>query len=63
MNLTQSDVKALSHAIDENYWYQMYLDNLPEWALLGDSEIVIDPQTSKEGTSSKFGLFWFIDDN
>jgi transmembrane 9 superfamily protein 3 len=36
--MTAADVDALTFAVQHNYWYQMYLDDLPLWALLGETD-------------------------
>eukprot|EP00053_Salpingoeca_punica_P013638 m.123412 g.123412 ORF g.123412 m.123412 type:complete len:590 (+) comp16249_c0_seq1:245-2014(+) len=36
IELDESRFKALQYAIKNHYWYQMYLDDLPMWALVGD---------------------------
>ncbi len=44
--LTEKAVASLTHAVDERYWYQMYIDDLPAWALIGESEV----STTDDGT-------------
>ncbi|KAL5250004.1 hypothetical protein ACHWQZ_G015923 [Mnemiopsis leidyi] len=34
--LTKKDNKLLMYAIKNHYWYQMYLDDLPIWAIVGE---------------------------
>ena len=34
--LNKKDVKLLTYAIKNHYWYQMYLDDLPIWAIVGE---------------------------
>jgi transmembrane 9 superfamily protein 3 len=36
VQLDESKFKALHYAVKHHYWYQMYLDDLPMWALVGD---------------------------
>ncbi|EGD77562.1 endomembrane protein emp70 [Salpingoeca rosetta] len=36
VELTEKKYKAFRYAIKNHYWYQMYLDDLPMWALVGD---------------------------
>eukprot|EP00659_Diplonema_papillatum_P017447 gene17447-26817_t len=33
--LTASEAKALESAVTDQYWYQLYIDDLPTWAALG----------------------------
>ncbi|KAI6215882.1 Transmembrane 9 superfamily member [Aphelenchoides besseyi] len=35
--MSAADVEALNFAVQHNYWYQMYMDDLPLWALLGET--------------------------
>lgn len=34
--LDKSKFKTFKYAVKHHYWYQMYLDDLPAWALVGD---------------------------
>ena len=34
--LSKKDNKLLVYAIKNHYWYQMYLDDLPIWAIVGE---------------------------
>eukprot|EP00045_Choanoeca_perplexa_P014031 m.162818 g.162818 ORF g.162818 m.162818 type:complete len:587 (+) comp16541_c0_seq1:165-1925(+) len=36
VDLTPKKYKAFAYAIKNHYWYQMYIDDLPMWALVGD---------------------------
>lgn len=36
VDLTEKKHKAFAYAIKNHYWYQMYIDDLPMWALVGD---------------------------
>ncbi|KAF7639878.1 Transmembrane 9 superfamily member [Meloidogyne graminicola] len=36
--LTRDDADAFVFAVEHNYWYQMYIDELPIWALVGEKE-------------------------
>lgn len=36
--LTPDDAEAFIFAVEHNYWYQMYIDELPIWALVGEKE-------------------------
>ncbi|KAI1715447.1 endomembrane protein 70 domain-containing protein [Ditylenchus destructor] len=36
--LTTTDATSLAFAVSHNYWYQMYIDDLPLWALVGEVE-------------------------
>merc|ERR1719210_3221358 len=36
MVLTAEKAKALSTMINDNYWYQLYIDDLPIWAFVGE---------------------------
>ncbi|KAL3100423.1 hypothetical protein niasHS_001726 [Heterodera schachtii] len=39
--LTPTDIDALIFAVEHNYWYQMYIDELPLWALVGEKDKAI----------------------
>lgn len=34
--LDEEKVKAFSYAVKNNYWYQMYIDDLPIWGRVGE---------------------------
>jgi len=36
MTLNHEEIDALIHAIKNKYWYQMYVDDLPLWGMVGD---------------------------
>lgn len=36
IEVNEEKFKALDYAIRNHYWYQMYVDDLPAWALVGD---------------------------
>jgi len=36
MTIDHHDTDALIHAIKNKYWYQMYVDDLPLWGMVGD---------------------------
>lgn len=36
VTLDDESYKAFVYAIKNNYWYQMYLDDLPIWGMVGD---------------------------
>ena len=36
MEIDEDKLKSLDYAIRNHYWYQMYVDDLPSWALVGD---------------------------
>lgn len=36
IELNEEKVKAFSYAIKNNYWYQMYIDDLPIWGRVGE---------------------------
>jgi transmembrane 9 superfamily member 3 len=37
IHLDESIVSQFEHAIDEQYWYEMYLDDLPMWGMVGET--------------------------
>ncbi|CAE7611870.1 TM9SF3 [Symbiodinium natans] len=43
MVLTEEKAKALAGMINDNYWYQIYIDDLPIWAFVGEhSKFALD---------------------
>ena len=36
VKLDERKLKAFKYAVKHHYWYQMYLDDMPMWALVGD---------------------------
>ena len=36
--LTEDKLKAFKYAVRNHYWYQMYLDDLPIWGIVGEKE-------------------------
>lgn len=50
LTLDKSSAAAFSGAVDEHYWYQMYLDDLPIWGMVGEiykGEGAADKDTNK----------------
>jgi len=43
MKLNEEKAKALATMINDNYWYQLYIDDLPIWAFVGEhSKFAVD---------------------
>eukprot|EP00913_Durusdinium_trenchii_P003368 g3117.t1 len=43
MKLNEEKAKALATMINDNYWYQLYIDDLPIWAFVGEhSKFALD---------------------
>ncbi|XP_022079469.1 transmembrane 9 superfamily member 3-like [Acanthaster planci] len=38
VELTEDSHKAFVYAVKNHYWYQMYIDDLPIWGIVGESE-------------------------
>ena len=36
--LTEEKLKAFMYAVKNHYWYQMYMDDLPIWGIVGEME-------------------------
>ncbi len=36
VGLTEEKLKAFTYAVKNHYWYQMYLDDLPIWGVVGE---------------------------
>jgi len=47
IQLTEEKQKAFIYAVKNHYWYQMYLDDLPVWGIVGEME-------DEEGTASYY---------
>jgi len=60
--LDNSDAKKFSYAVRHHYWYQLFLDDLPIWGMVG--EVVPSPEGKKDDeklyiyTHSKFVATW-----
>jgi hypothetical protein len=46
MTLSAPGAQLLAYAVSNHYWYQMYLDELPMWAMVG--EVVADEDVIRE---------------
>jgi transmembrane 9 superfamily protein 3 len=46
MTLDAAGAQLMSYAVTNHYWYQMYLDELPMWAMIG--EVVADEDVIRE---------------
>jgi transmembrane 9 superfamily protein 3 len=38
VNLDETTLKSFMYAVKNHYWYQMYVDDLPVWGIVGDNE-------------------------
>jgi transmembrane 9 superfamily protein 3 len=38
ITLTEDSLKAFVYAVKNHYWYQMYIDDLPIWGIVGENE-------------------------
>lgn len=38
IDITEDKLKAFTYAIKNHYWYQMYIDDLPIWGIVGEVE-------------------------
>lgn len=36
MELSASDAAHFQQAVDQQYWYELYLDDLPMWGMVGE---------------------------
>jgi len=45
MTINHEETNALIHAIKNKYWYQMYVDDLPLWGMVGDMLGETDKET------------------
>lgn len=36
MDVTEENFQSLKYAVDNHYWYQMYIDDLPIWGIVGE---------------------------
>ncbi|KAG8037181.1 hypothetical protein G9C98_004503 [Cotesia typhae] len=56
IDLTENDMKAFVYAIKNQYWYQMYIDNLPIWGVVGEFEDNNDHLSYYLFTHKKFDI-------
>jgi len=42
VDLNEENLKAFENAVKENYWYNMYLDDLPIWGMVGQYQTEAD---------------------
>ncbi|VDO82394.1 unnamed protein product [Soboliphyme baturini] len=56
MVLYEEHVEALKHAIKNYYWYQMYIDDLPIWGLVGEYVKTNEGEVFKLFTHKKFEI-------
>jgi len=38
VNLDETTLKSFMYAVKNHYWYQMYIDDLPVWGIVGDND-------------------------
>ncbi|CEL92549.1 unnamed protein product [Vitrella brassicaformis CCMP3155] len=50
MKLNEEQAEELVRMVEENYWYQIYIDDLPNWGFLGE---MVEPDEGKEGADEK----------
>mmetsp|Transcript_35820 Transcript_35820/g.47291 ORF Transcript_35820/g.47291 Transcript_35820/m.47291 type:complete len:612 (-) Transcript_35820:410-2245(-) len=50
MTLDKLNAKAFSSAVRENYWYSMYLDDLPIWGMVGQETSPASTETTGVGS-------------
>uniref|UniRef100_A0A914V8M1 Transmembrane 9 superfamily member n=1 Tax=Plectus sambesii TaxID=2011161 RepID=A0A914V8M1_9BILA len=56
VDLTEDQYKAFVYAVRSNYWYQMYIDDLPIWGMVGEVDDTTDPPTYKIFTHKKLEI-------
>ncbi|XP_014282711.1 transmembrane 9 superfamily member 3 [Halyomorpha halys] len=57
IQLDEEKLKAFVYAVKNHYWYQMYIDDLPIWGVVGDMEEGINnPVTYYIWTHKKFDI-------
>jgi hypothetical protein len=54
VKLDARNIKAFKYAIKHHYWYQMYIDDLPAWALVGDYGEGHDDTTPHSNTEDAY---------
>jgi transmembrane 9 superfamily member 3 len=52
MTLKDHDVKLFNKAVRQQYFYQMYIDDLPVWGMVGESHASIDKAAAASNPSS-----------
>lgn len=48
--LIEDNYQPFMYAVKNNYWYQMYVDDLPVWGIVGDG------RRKRESGNTTFGL-------
>ncbi|CAP28227.1 Protein CBG08396 [Caenorhabditis briggsae] len=54
--LTETDYKTLLYAIQNSYYYQMYLDDMPIWGMVGEIDNSVSPPTYKLYTHKRLDI-------
>lgn len=54
VTLDNKKLNAFKYAVKHHYWYQMYLDDMPMWALVGD----YGPEKESEGEKGDTPYIW-----
>ncbi|KAK0412257.1 hypothetical protein QR680_006116 [Steinernema hermaphroditum] len=54
--LTADDLNAFTYAVKNQYWYQMYIDELPLWGMVGEIDTSVSPSVIKLYTHKKFDI-------
>lgn len=52
MVLSEADTELFGFAISNHYWYQLYVDELPMWAMVGEVASDLDDSHSQEDHTS-----------
>merc|ERR1712000_190891 len=48
ININEQNYKKFTYAIDNHYWYQLYMDDLPIWGIVGELNNHKNEKTEKE---------------
>lgn len=54
--LTETDYKTLLYAIQNSYYYQMYLDDMPIWGMVGEIDNTVSPPAYKLYTHKRLDI-------
>ena len=56
VELTEDKYQALVYAVKNHYWYQMYIDDLPIWGIVGETDDKEDTKSYSIWTHKKFSI-------
>lgn len=58
VTLDEESYRAFVYAVQNHYWYQMYIDDLPIWGMVGEVDDSTTPPSYKIFTHKRFDIGW-----